>query len=263
MKKFFALLICSIVAVTAIAGTFSSDAKVKIESISASTLSMAAAGAVIVNPEKRNQGVLAKLRDKYGKDRVIAKSFIRMEAYLVNGKAEYEFYHRLLGNESSTEKKLNDQDGFLITDIGIYLLTESTTVPGIGVLQTYPNPIQFPDEVGAIQNAHLEVIYNGHVTAKIGDTTWLPDLPIKDCRIVRTAQQSALATNDSERIAGDGLVPCSPQYFLKGRENNQLKLVIPAHSSQKVESIHGTSGYKTKVVMWLEGFKVTGAGRDA
>ncbi len=212
------------------------------------------------NNTQRQRGALAKLREQFGPSRVIAKSFIRMEAYLVNGKAEYSFFHRLLGNEAATERKLNDQDGFLMTDVGIFLLQESTTVPGIGVLQTYPNPIQFPDEVGYLQNAHLEHLYNGYVTAKIGDTTWLPDLPINDCRVVNTAQQSALATNDSERKPYDGFTDVQPQYFLKGRENNELKLVVPANSAQKVESNSATTNYKTKVVMILSGYKVTGAG---
>lgn len=260
MKKFFSLVICTVITVMAVASFNSNDGKHKMEA--ATAISFAAVGAM-VPAGKQSQGALAKLRQTYGPDRVIAKSYIRMEAYLVNGKAEYEFSHRILGNESSTERKLNDQDGFLITDVGIFLLAESTAVAGIGVLQTYPSVAQFADEAGYLQNAHLEHIYNGYVTAKIGDTTWLPDLPIADCRVVNTAQQSAVATNDSEKHAGDGFVGCQPQYFLKGRENNSLKLVVPANSAQKVESNSGTSLIKTKVVMFLQGYKVTGAGNTS
>lgn len=256
MKKLFSLAIIGIVTFFAVLAFNSNNAKTKVEASQGIALAMV--GAAV--PASRTKGALAKLRATYGENRVIAKSFIRMEAYLVNGKSEYLFFHKVLGNEASTERKLNEQDGFLITDLAIFLMTESTTVPGIGVLQTYPNPIQFPDESGALQNAHLEHIYNGYVTAKIGDTTWLPDLPIQECRVVNTAQQTALATNDSERRPGDGFTPCQPQYFLKGRENNELKLVVPANSSQKVESVFGTTGYKTKVVMVLSGYKVTGAG---
>jgi hypothetical protein len=256
MKKFFAMVVCSFIMLTAVVGATSENAKTKFETSTA--ISFATAGMLAVPRSKG--GDLAKLREKYGPGRVIANSYIRMEAYLENGKAEYSFSHRILGTEVSTERKLNDQDGFLITDLGIFLLAESKTIAGIGVLQTYPNPIQFPDgAAGGVLNAHLEHLYNGFFSAKIGDTTWLPDQPVFDCRVVNTAQQSALATNDSERRPGDGFVQLQPKYFLKGRENNELKLIVPANSAQFVQTLVGDT-YRSKVVCILAGYKVTGAG---
>lgn len=258
MKKLFSIL--AIIAFISALAIGSAHANPVVKMKTQSAMSFATLGAVVMKPTSKNVGVFKWLQEKYGTDRVIAPSYIRMEQYLVNGKAEYEFNHRLLGNEASTERKLNEQDLFRITDIGVFLMQESQTVGGIGVLSTYPNPIQFPDEASFCQNAHFEHIYNGFFTAKIGDTTWCPDLPIGACRTVNTAQQTALATNDSERRGGDGFIPLTPQYSLKGRENNSLKVIVPANSNQKVESQFGVSGYKHKIVMILLGYKVTGAG---
>lgn len=261
MKKFLSFALAFIMVAAIGLGVASKNADVKVKAGICAPMGLGMAGGLMSHAKASNKtAVYQDLQTKYGKDRVIAESYIRMEAYLTNGKAEYQFFHRLLGNEAPTERKLNDQDAFRITDLGLFLLQESTTVAGIGVLNTYPNPIQFPDEAGGIQNAHLEHIYNGFVSAKIGDTTWLPDLPIHDCRVVNTAQQNALATNDSGKMFGDGFIPVVPQYTLKGRENNEIKLIVPANSVQKVESIFGTSGYKIKVVMFVRGFKITGAG---
>lgn len=214
------------------------------------------------NNSSRNAAVYNQLRKAYPNNPVIAPDFIRMEAYLTNGKSEYEFFHKLLGNEAATENKLNEQDAFRVTDIGVFLTAENTTVPGIAELQTYPNPIVFPNETSALQTAHLEHIYNGKYIAKIGDTTYLPGMYIGECRVVNTSQQTSSA-NRSERGAGDGFMPSTPQYTLRGRENNSLKIVVPANSVQKVESVFGTTGYKTKVVLILRGFKITGAGNVA
>ena len=260
MKKIFSFLAATVFLVVLVAGaTTKGHCAGKLKAASSVATAMAGVG-MVKQSTSRNAAVYNYLKGEYPNNPVIAPDFIRMEAYLVNGKSEYEFFHKLLGNESATENKLNEQDAFRVTDIGIFLLQESTTVPGIGVLQTYPNPIVFPDESGAIQTAHLEHIYNGRFVGKIGDTTYLPGMPVQACRVVNTAQQTNATTNRSERHGSDGYIGSTPQYTLKGRENNSLKLVVPANSAQKVESVSGTTGYKIKVVCILLGFKITGAG---
>lgn len=262
MKKFFALFICAFIAVTVVVGATELNAKQKFETKAA--LSLASGGVMFRVPARNLGSDYEKLRTKYPDNPVISRSYIRMEQYLVNGKSEYRFDHTRQSTDAPTENKLADQDAFFVTDIGIFLLAESTTVPGIGVLQTYPNPVQFPNGASAafLQNADLEHLYNGKFSIKIGDTTWLPDQPIFDCRVVNTAQQTALATNDSERHPGDGFIACHPKPTLLGMENNELKLIVPANSLQKVETDAAAAGFKTKVVCILTGYKITGAGRN-
>lgn len=260
MKKLF-----SLIALVGFVSTFAfaqhhknAEEKIKIHHV-VSTLG--AGAAMSVAKEKKHTSVYHQLRDKYGESRVIADSFIRMETYLVNGKSEYEFVHRLLGTEAVTEHKLNDQDAFRITDVGIYLMAENIAKPGISVLQTYPNATVF-NVVGGdpIVAADLEHVYNGYLTAKIGDTTWLPDKSLRACRVVNTTLQSG-ANTESERKANDGMISLTPQYTLYGRENNTLIVKVPGNAAQSVVSTNGV--YKTKLVLMLEGFKITGAGNEA
>lgn len=252
--KFFALTIAAFVAVTVVYGAVSHNSQKQMHLMASSQFAMVGA----IGAAQRKANIFNALRNEFPDNPVIAPSFIRMEAYLVNGKAEYEFFHRLLGNEAATERKLNEQDAFRITDVGIFLMQESTTVPGIGLLSTYPNPQQFPDEAGFVENKHLEHIYNGFIKLKVGDTIYVPDMPVLDARVVNTAQQTALATNDSERHPGDGFIPTTPQYTIYGRETNEIKLAVPASSTHKIESQSGTSGFKHKVVCILLGYKITG-----
>jgi len=142
----------------------------------------------------------------------------------------------------------------------MFLMKESTTVAGIGVLQTYPNAAEFPDEVGALQTPHLEHLYNGWLSAKVGDTVYLPDLYLGDCRVVNTSMEVAAGIPNNEKKAHDGFIELEPQYTLKGFETNELSIRVPGNSSQKIESIFGTSGYKPKLVLILRGFKITGGG---
>lgn len=258
MKKF--LCICVVLAgLLFVTHRASAETKQKV-SHGISMASVAGVGMFGKN-SGRDAAVFNDLSKEYPNS-VIAKHYIRMEAYLVNGKTEYEFFHRLLGTEAPTEQKLNDTDAFKLTDIGIFLSKESTTVAGISELFTFPNPLALPDELGALQTTHLESIYNGKFVAKVGDTTYIPGMYVGDCRVVNTAQQSHATNNRSEKHPGDGFIPQTPQYLLLGRENNSLKLVVPADSAQKVASAFGTTGYKTKVVCILRGFIITGAGNQ-
>lgn len=267
MKKSFSKKVAAfigaavMVAVMIFAVAGKANAENKLKASSGVAYAMAGGGMMVKGSVSRDAAVYNRLKqDDAYPNNIVSPSTIRMEAYLVNGKAEYEFFTRKLGNESSTERKLNEQDAFRLTDVGIFLMQEPTAVAGIGVLQTYPNPIMFPNETGFAQTLHLEHIYNGDLVVKIGDTTYVPGMSVRDCRVVGTAQQTNASTNRSERHPGEGFVSFTPQFTLRGRENNSLKLVVPANSNQKVESDSANSGYKIKVVMILKGFVITGAG---
>lgn len=220
---------------------------------------MALAGAGMVRGGDRDRSFFNLLKDKYGsRGGVIAPSYVRAEALLTNGAQEYKFFLKLLGNESSTEHKLNEQDLFAVNKLGLFLMAQDVAVPGISNLETYPNPIKFPDEAGQLLTAHLEHIYNGFLNFKVGDTLHIPDYPTSDFRVVNTSQKSATIAN-SERDNTDGYVQLPVNLELKGRENNEITLKVPGDASHKVQSVAGA--YKAKVVLILRGFKVTGAGQ--
>ena len=259
MKKFMQWLFATLFITTLAVGAFAKNTTTKKAALGTQvTCSIGAVSLSKVGDSPRK--ILTTLKTKFPKS-VIAPGFIRCEQLLVNGNGEYTFTLKTLGNESPTENKLNEQDGFMILGYGIFLLRESTTVGGISVLQTYPNAQIFPDEAGlGLKNQHLEVVYNGKLTMKVGDTTYLPGAYTGDCRVVRTTLQSGTLTQ-SEKHAGDGFVALCPQYFVRGRELNEIKLRVPANANQLVQSTGGT--YNTKVVLILQGFTVSGQGNTA
>lgn len=205
--------------------------------------------------------ILRQLAADY-KGLTIAQDYLRSEQLLANGIQNYSFPLYRLGSETASERKLDQQDAFCITELGIYLLQDTVAVSGIGVLQAYPNPIVFPDEAAAgafpgFTGSHLEHVYNGRLILMVGQTTFAPGIPVKDCRVVRTSQKSATIIH-SERLPGDGLIALTPQYDIKGQENNQIQLAVPGNAAQKVQSNTAVSGYAIKLVLFAEGFRIVG-----
>lgn len=250
MKKFLSIVIICAFCVLGITNKVSSETKIKAQA----AMSMGAMG--VAKSTSRNAAVYNQLKAKYQKN-VIAPSSIRMELELVNGKGEYVFDYRTATKKYDTEQKLDEQDAFRMTDVGFFLIKEDVAVPGCATLQTFANPFVFPDEAGGLQNQHLNHIYNGKFSAKVGDVVYVPDMPVQDCEYVGTAQQTS-AGNRSEKCAGAGYIPCTPQYTLKGRENNELKLIVPSNASQKIQTAN--AGFRVRLVCILRGFKITGAG---
>lgn len=214
----------------------------------------------------RDRAVYEKAKADFGaKGGVVAPSYIRMEAYLKNGLQQYIFNTKIGSADASTEHKLNEQDAFRISRMGLFLMKESTTIPGIGVRQTYPNAVEFPNEGGALQTSHLEHLYNGFFSLKVGDTIYLIDQPVLGCRVINTAIELAAGTGfggtpNNEMHSHNGFIDIEPQYTLKGQANNQLLLNVPGDSTHKIESVFGTTGYKPKLVCILLGYKITGGG---
>ena len=250
MKKFLSIAIIVAICTIGITTKVSSETKIKVQA------AMSMAGMGMAKSTSRNAAVYNILKAKYPKN-VIAPSFVRMELELVNGRSEYIFDYRTATKKFDTEVKLDEQDAFRMTDVGFFLIKEDLAVPGCATLQAFANPFVFPDESGGLQTQHLNHLYNGKFAAKVGNIVYVPDMPVLDCEYVGTAQQTG-AGNRSEKCAGAGFIPCTPQYTLKGRENNELKLIVPANSNQKVQTT--AAGFKVRLVCILKGFKITGAG---
>lgn len=253
MKKFFSHCLCAAIIALSVSTFIKGDATQKM-SAHAMTSVM---GAAIVRPTGgKRSALLAKLRKAYPGNPVIEEGELRMEALLVNGQGEYIFKHKSNDSESATELRLAEQDLFATYDIGIFLMAEDQSIRGTGVLSTFPNPTEFPDEVNFVVNKHLEHIYNGKLKIKVGDTTYNNGMAVRDARVVNTSQQTG-ATNRNETRAGDGFLGTTQTYKIKGMEKVDLILKVPSDSQHKIQS--GTTT-KLKVVLVLKGFTVTGAG---
>jgi hypothetical protein len=221
------------------------------------------AGARIIYPE-RDRAIYNKIKTHLkgqGYNGVISPRTLRTEVYTEIGKGDYSLSLKdnapKLSSNANRELRLKEQDAFVFTAVRMSLLLETIAGPvGNERLHTFPSALPFADEVGGFQNAHLPAVYNGNLYLKVGDTVYLEDFPVEDCYVARTQQETA--SLKSERITNDGYVPLTPQFAIKGFDNNDLRFRMPnANVAQKIQY---TDTSKVVLVFQFKGYIITGAG---
>ena len=224
---------------------------------------MSKAGGISIFPE-RDRAIYNKIRAKLneqGYKGVVAPRKLRTEVYTENGKGEYVLSLKdnapKLSSNANREIRLKEQDAFVFTSVRMGLLLETIAGPlGIERIHTFPSALPFADEAGGFQNAHLGSVYNGLLNLKVGDTVYLEDFAIEDCYSSRT--QQATASLKSERLPGDGFVNLTPQFAIKGFDNNDFRFRMPnAASTHKIQY---NANSKVVLVFQFGGFIITGAG---
>lgn len=209
-------------------------------------------GNLLVAPD-REEAIYRKLK-KLAPDNIITPSYIRMEALLSSGQSVYNFnIGQGVGNPRITENRLNLNDAFQATHIGIFLLNADATLPGKEALQTFPSATAFPTEASNVDPTDLECFYNGFLTVKVADVVYAESMATRKFRMVPTTQQDA--SNLSGEKGFDGLMPLTPQFTFQGQAKNTLQLTIPTNSTQQVQYKTATS--RIYVVWYMEGFLVT------
>lgn len=186
----------------------------------------------------------------------VQPSYLRVAVLLDPSQSEYAFQIRKdVGVSLKHDRKLDQNDSFVITDLGIGLLAESPANPGTGLLQAYPNNIPFAAVAGEVNPLHLNTIYNGFYKIKVDDTVFAESIPTDSMLCVRTTLQSA-ATNFSERILKDGTVPLTPDITLNGSKKNEITLGIPTFAGMQIQ--HATAATRNYVVFRAYGFLISG-----
>lgn len=218
------------------------------------------AGNLVVAPD-RERAIYTGLRKK-APNNIITPSFIRLEQQLSSGQGQYQFQiGKNVGNPSATEVRLDLNDAFVATKLGIYLLNDDLTLPGHSALQTFPSPVAFPAEASNVDPTHLEAFYNGFLRVKVADVVYAETMATRKFRIVRTTQQDVAAATPppSAKLSGaegyDGLQNLTPQFIFQGQAKNELTLYVPANSTQEVQ--YKTAATRIKVVWYMEGFLIT------
>lgn len=219
-------------------------------------------GNLVVAPD-RERAIYEGLRRK-APNNIITPSYIRMEKLLSSGQGVYSFdMGQGVNSPRVTENRLNLNDAFMATHLGIYLLCANADLPGMKPLTTYPNNKQFPAEEDNVNPQHLEAFYNGYLTVKVGDVVYAESMATRKFRLVPTTQQDKSvppADGSAYNLSGekglDGLMPLTPQFTFQGQAKNVLELHIPANSTQEVQ--YKTSTDRIYVVWYMEGYLVTG-----
>lgn len=222
---------------------------------------------VSVFPE-RNRAIYDKIRRHLKKQQfsgVVQPAKLRTEVYTQNGKSDYTLALRdnaarltnSGGLSGGREVRLKEQDAFVWTRVRVGALLETIAGP-LGHERTfYFNPaLPFADEVGGFQNAHLAALWNGNLYLKVGDTVYLENFLIEDCQTIKTQQETA--SLKTERDRDSGWIDLTPQFAIKGFDDNDFRLKLPNINANHKIQYNATS--QVVVAVEIDGYKITGAG---
>ncbi len=205
---------------------------------------------------ERDRGVFSAAQNKFKELGLIATpGFIRIEQKIVAGKGKYIFkVTRDSNSDSVTEQKLERNDQFMSSQIGLFLMKRVDTYAGSEILCTYPDVTIFTNSTNA---AHLEVFYNGKLSVTIGQTKWIEALDTRRFRNVPQRQgQPAIASIQSvfinELHDNDGFFKLTPQITIDGDAKNEIAIEAPINASHIV--VGAGAGTENYLVLIIRGF---------
>jgi hypothetical protein len=168
---------------------------------------------------------------------VLTQSDLVLEQQLATGLTQYQF--PVLNNQNgpantmfNTEIRLNQQDSFVASAWGAFLLKAATVVDATFIVHTYPNPVTF---AGAGVAAALETIYNSYCKITANNQVILPVWHLSRHRNVPQSQAVAGDAGvypgiayDQIDLSSDGFYPMEPNVVFIGSKNYQIQVVLPA-----------------------------------
>jgi len=225
----------------------------------------------------RERAIFNRLSEKYKQTgQIVTPGFVRIEKKIQNGNPKYDF--QILRDTNSdfvTEQKLDRNDKFLATHLGILLMNRIFLIAGEGgdtespigqeVLQTYPNA-----EVFESRAADLEALYNGKLSIMVGQTKYVEALDTRRFRYVPTSQQiiagngatptelNIAIIRQSEQHENSGFISLTPQIEFDGDQKNQITLEAPIDARHVIQNTgRGTLKGESYLVLMMRGFLVT------
>lgn len=136
------------------------------------------------------------------------------------------------GTRFNTEMRLTQQDCFVASSWGIFLLKPTSLTDTTFIAQTYPNPLVF--STGGVAAA-AETIYNSYCRVTVNNDVILPVWSVSRHRMVPQTQQSAAIAGVTNAIpyseidlSSDGFFPVEPNILFVGSKGYQIVLVMPA-----------------------------------
>lgn len=203
-------------------------------------------------------GMIGSRRDIYDRvkaanpNKIIVPGYLRVESEIETSKNSYSLNFSSKTNvDGITENRLDNNDSFVITEIGIFLIKKNTDYPNAEVLQAYPNAAVFADGT-TFKGANLECIYNGKVNFSVGNTNFLEKFPMDAFRSVG-AMASSSATTYSQKNAADGFVEMTPNVGITGLSKHELRIDIP---SAGLHLTNDTPNMSNHIVVIARGFLV-------
>lgn len=176
----------------------------------------------ISNAFPETPGIVGKVK--------LTQGSLRFSQAMVVGQTLYTF--PILVNETqlgifNTEQRLNLQDSFIVSELGIYVSAPASAVDASYPLLTYPNQVSF----GAANADAMLALYNGFMTLAVNNDILIPKWDLwRHYKTSQTQQTAALGANspaDQFEGSNDGLYPVEPNVVLIGSKNNVLTIQLP------------------------------------
>lgn len=209
---------------------------------------------IVISPD-RMRSIFSKMTEYTESGHIVSQGYIRVEVPIANGKTVYTFpVTKDQNSDTVTEEKLDRNDLFKVTHMGLFLMKRLSTKTGGEVLQTYPNIQEFADDSSTFLGADLEVFYNGKISVTVGQVKYLEKLDTRRFRWIGEIQQSSATTKSSAREES-GLIEVTPQILLDGNQKNEIRLEAPVHSSALVA--HSATNTTNYLVWVARGFLIT------
>jgi hypothetical protein len=165
---------------------------------------------------------------------VLSQSYIRSEVAMSTSTTSYHvpvlINDTQNGSSFPTENRLNLQDAFVISSIGVFVSIPAASTTTAFPYYTYPNAVVFSTAGAATA---LYNLYNGYLQMSINNRTIVPSWDLyKHLDVPQTQQGSqAGATNggiDQNDASSFGYFPMEPNVVLVGSKNNQISLNLPS-----------------------------------
>lgn len=198
-----------------------------------------------------------KLKELHGEkanEFIVSPGFLRAEKLIVTNQSKYSFDVKKIGGEQVQELKLDRNDLFAVSRIGLFLTLQNSASIGNEVPQTYPNATLFV--ATGLTTLDLETIYNGFMTLKIANRVNIENLSNQEFRYVPSTQQAAAATK-SEMNLSDATYKPATIIYLHGTMDIQITLEFPTYTGIAPQATSGA--LTTRLVLMLFGFLVKGA----
>jgi hypothetical protein len=153
----------------------------------------------------------------------LTQSYLRSEVALSTSIANYHIPVLVNDNQNASgprvnEKRLNLQDVFVTTEIGVFIGVGTSTNTA-AKLYTYPNSTVFTSAT----DDDLWSIYNGYLNLAINNEQLLPAWDVIRHYFVPQTQQSA-STTDQWAAGSDGFYPVEPGIVMNGAANINFQL---------------------------------------
>jgi hypothetical protein len=180
---------------------------------------------------------------------VLSPSYLRLETLINSTSSSTNFRFDVLVNENTqqftfpTQQKLNLQDAFVCSSIGVFLGCPSSNTDSTFRLLTYPSVGSISGSAShftAAQATAAHVFYNGFLSLVINQRTILPywdlarhlDIPQTQAAAVSattTAPVAPIHLNEDQLDLGDmGSYPCEPNLIFSGAKKHELTITLPS-----------------------------------